>query len=49
MFSKSGALCSMGDKVVDPGPDPKREDDLESALVLAVAVVIVGTVLVGEV
>jgi len=39
----------MGDKVVDAVPDSKREDDLESALVLAVFVVIVGTVLAGEV
>jgi hypothetical protein len=38
----------MGDKVVDPVPASKR-DDLESALVLAVFVVIVGRVLVGEV
>jgi hypothetical protein len=49
VFSKSDELCSMGDKAVDPVPDSKREDVLESALVLAVPVVIVGTVLVGEV
>jgi hypothetical protein len=47
--SKNGELCSMGDKAVDPVPDSKRDDDLESSLVLAVPVVMVGAVLVGEV
>jgi hypothetical protein len=48
VFSKSDELCSTGVKAVDPVPDSKCEDDLESALVLAVSVVIVGTVLAGE-
>ncbi len=38
----------MGERAVDAVLDSKRDDDLESSLVLAVAVVMVGTVLVGD-
>ncbi len=38
----------MGEREVDAVLDSKRDDDLESSLVLAVAVVMVGTVLVGD-
>jgi hypothetical protein len=48
MASRRGDICSMGERQVDPVTDSKREDDLESSLVLAVPEVVVVAVLVGD-
>jgi hypothetical protein len=48
MASRRGDICSMGERQVDPVTDSKREDDLESSLVLAVPEVTVVAVVVGD-